>query len=168
MNTEKLVTEIVTLNADKKLVGKTRLQKTFYLLDQLGMNSDAEFDYHHYGPYSEDVASAAEMATLLYDFEADERRSGARDVTYVVYSSKEKQPKALGNLSQDRAKAALTSMASVSDVVLELAATMVFLRNNGYEKDFVDEVRERKPLKATEDRLRRAQDLIKELGLDRN
>ena len=56
-------------------------------------------------------------------------------------------------------------MASVSDVVLELAATMVFLQRNGYAKGFVEEVRERKPLKATEDRLDRAQKLIKKLGL---
>lgn len=165
MSTEKLVTEIVALNEDKKLVGKTRLQKTFYLLDQLGMNSGAEFDYHHYGPYSADVASAAEMATLLYDFEAEERHSGARGVSYVAYSSKEEQPKNLGGLPKAQAAAALASMASVSDVVLELAATMVFLQKNGYAKDFVEEVRERKPLKATEDRLDRAQKLIKKLGL---
>ena len=70
MNIEKLVTDVVSLNKDGKLVGKTRLQKTFFLLDQLGMNSGAEFSYHYYGPYSADVASAAEMATLLFDFEA--------------------------------------------------------------------------------------------------
>lgn len=165
MNTEKLVAEIVALNDGKKLVGKTRLQKTFYLLDQLGMNSGAEFDYHHYGPYSADVASAAEMATLLHDFESEERHSGARGVPYVVYSSKEEQPKKLGDLPRALAESALTSMAAVSDVVLELAATMVFLRENGYEDDFVEEVRERKPLKATEDRLDRAQKLIKALRL---
>jgi uncharacterized protein YwgA len=165
MSTEKLVTEIVALNEEKKLVGKTRLQKTFYLLDQLGMNSGAEFDYHHYGPYSADVASAAEMATLLYDFKAEERHSGARGVSYVAYSSKEKQPKNLGDLPKAQAAAALAHMASVSDVVLELAATMVFLQKNGYARGFVEEVRERKPLKATEDRLDRAQKLIRKLGL---
>ncbi|MGG2334390.1 hypothetical protein, partial [Salmonella enterica] len=73
------------------------------------------------------------MATLLYDFEAEERHSGARGVSYVVYSSKEKQPNKLGDLSKARAEEAVASMASVSDVVLELAATMVFLRKNGYE-----------------------------------
>lgn len=165
MKTEKLVTEIVALNGEKKLVGKTRLQKTFYLLDKLGMNSGAEFNYHYYGPYSADVASAAEMATLLYDFDSEEKKSGARNVAYTVYSTSEKAPAKLGGLSKLEAKAALDSMGSVSDTVLELAATMVFLRENGHPNSFIEEVRDRKPLKATEDRLHRAQKLMEKLGL---
>ena len=64
-----------------------------------------------------------------------------------------------------KAQAALNAMAEVSDTVLELAATMVFLKKNGFPKKFVDEVRARKPLKATDDRLKQAQELIKTLRL---
>lgn len=165
MNIEKLVTDVVSLNKDGKLVGKTRLQKTFFLLDQLGMNSGAEFSYHYYGPYSADVASAAEMATLLFDFEAAEKVSAVRSVSYTSYSSSQDKPTKLGALSSSKAQAALNAMAEVSDTVLELAATMVFLKKNGFPKKFVDEVRARKPLKATDDRLKQAQELIKTLRL---
>jgi len=36
--------------ADGELVGKVRLQKTVYLLDQIGMGSGFTYEYHHYGP----------------------------------------------------------------------------------------------------------------------
>lgn len=39
-----------------ELVGKVRLQKTVYLLDQLGLNSGFSYEYHHYGRYSEELA----------------------------------------------------------------------------------------------------------------
>lgn len=165
MNIEKLVTDIVSLNKDQRLVGKTRLQKTFYLLDQLGMNSGADFTYHYYGPYSADVASAAEMATLFYNFDATERVSGARSVPYTSYSSRETAPARLGGLSSSTAQSALNAMVQVSDTVLELAATMVFLKRNGFSDSYVEEVRARKPLKATGDRMRLAQNLVKSLGL---
>jgi uncharacterized protein len=165
MSTEKLVAQVVSLNKDGKLVGKTRLQKTFYLLDQLGMNSGAEFSYHYYGPYSADVASAAEMATLLYDFEADEKVSAKRSVSYTSYLSREKKPAKVGNLSSAEAQRALSEMDAVSDTVLELAATMVFLKKNGFPKNYVEEVRARKPLKASEDRLRSAKMLVSALNL---
>lgn len=165
MTIEKLVTDVVSLNREGKLVGKTRLQKTFYLLDQLGMNSGAEFSYHYYGPYSADVAAAAEMATLFYNFDATERVSAGRSVSYTTYASKEEKPAELGHLSAARAQSALNAMAGVSDTVLELAATMVFLKKNGFPTSFIDEVRARKPLKATDERLARAQELMRTLKL---
>ncbi len=165
MSTEKLVADVVSLNKEQKLVGKTRLQKTFFLLDQLGMNSGAEFSYHYYGPYSADVASAAEMATLFYKFDADEKVSAKRSVSYTSYSSREDPPARLGAMSSTQAREALRAMGDVSDTVLELAATMVFLKRNGFPKKYVDEVRARKPLKATGDRLQRAQELIDRLHL---
>jgi uncharacterized protein YwgA len=40
------------------LVSRVRLQKTVYLLDQLGFSSEFEYEYHHYGPYSRDLDNA--------------------------------------------------------------------------------------------------------------
>jgi len=34
------------------------LQKTIYLLDQLGLNSGFEYQYYHYGPYSRELDNA--------------------------------------------------------------------------------------------------------------
>jgi uncharacterized protein len=165
MSIEKLVANMVSLNKDQKLVGKTRLQKTFYLLNELGMNSGAEYSYHYYGPYSADVASAAEMATLFFNFDAEEKVSSKRGVSYTFYSSREERPASLGDLPSGEAQEALLAMGDVSDTVLELAATMVFLKKNGFPNNYLDEVRARKPLKATDERLRSAQELVTKLHL---
>ena len=42
--------------AGGEIVGKIRLQKVVYLLDQMGLNSGFSYQYFHYGPYSEDLA----------------------------------------------------------------------------------------------------------------
>jgi len=47
------------------LVSRVRLQKTVYLLDQLGLGSGFEFEYHHYGPYSRDLDIATGDARAL-------------------------------------------------------------------------------------------------------
>jgi hypothetical protein len=49
--------------------------------------------------------------------------------------------------------------------VLELAATAVYLREHGYPETSWDEVRVRKPLKATDARLAQAKALVGELKL---
>jgi hypothetical protein len=59
----------------------------------------------------------------------------------------------------------LEELRGVSDFVLELVATIVFLRRNGYPDSAEQEVAVRKPLKATPERLERARRLIGELGL---
>ena len=52
MNYPVAVTALVNLNGGR-IVGKTRLQKTVYLLKECGIDLGFDFDYHHYGPYSE-------------------------------------------------------------------------------------------------------------------
>jgi hypothetical protein len=56
-------------------------------------------------------------------------------------------------------------MARYSAAELEAAASIVFLRKNGYPDDPVAETRRRKPATATVNRIEKAQRLIAELGL---
>ena len=58
---EDIVAGIVA-SAGGELVGKIRLQKITYLLDQLGLNSGFEYEYYHFGPFSRDVVNATEDA----------------------------------------------------------------------------------------------------------
>jgi uncharacterized protein YwgA len=55
------VRRIVKLNGGR-LTGKTRLQKSAYFLESYDVGFGLEFEYHHYGPYSEELASLAEDA----------------------------------------------------------------------------------------------------------
>ena len=65
----------------------------------------------------------------------------------------------------DARRRALGVMSKYSSLVLELTATAVFLRQNGYPNTYWEEVRTRKPLKATAERVRQAQKLVEELGI---
>jgi hypothetical protein len=58
------VRRIVKLNGGR-LTGKTRLQKSAYFLESYDVGFGLEFEYHHYGPYSEELASLAEDARDL-------------------------------------------------------------------------------------------------------
>lgn len=171
MNPEDIVAGLVALNGGE-LVGRTRLQKQTYLLDRCGANFGLRFTYHHYGPYS------FELAGGCVDAEAEERiaineRVGGHGVPYAIFTSTGDgaPPDALGELPAARARALLEEMRRVSDIVLELAATIVFLRDEWsyYGKgktDAVEETKARKSLKATEGRIGEARGLLGRLGLE--
>jgi hypothetical protein len=74
-------------------------------------------------------------------------------------------PPSIGALSQSEVKSKLEAMRRYSALELELAATMVFLRDEWFVDDPVQETIRRKPVKASPDRIRRAQALVAELGL---
>jgi uncharacterized protein YwgA len=73
--------------ADGEIVGKIRLQKTVYLLDQIGLNSGFSYEYFHYGPYSSDLADKVEDELIFSGLQAITRRRAGDGVPYVVYSS---------------------------------------------------------------------------------
>ena len=51
--------------SEGEIIGRIRLQKMIYLLDQLGLGSGLRFTYHQYGPYAEGVTIAAQRAEFL-------------------------------------------------------------------------------------------------------
>ena len=72
----------------------------------------------------------------------------------------------LARLKSTDARERVERMKGVSDIVLELAATVVFLRENRYGEKAVEEVKSRKPLKATKERVEKALGLLEELKLN--
>jgi hypothetical protein len=84
MNQESdLVPSVVALNGGT-LVGKTRLQKTVYLLRRCGVDGDVEFEYHNFGPYSAKLAFLCDLAEAEGKIETEERR-GFHDVPYTLF-----------------------------------------------------------------------------------
>ena len=172
MNGEDIVVSLVAFN-DSKLVGRTRLQKQAYLLDRCGANFGLQFTYHHYGPYSFELAAGCADAEADGLISVDEA-IGGYGVHYATFRSKAdgKKPDRLGKLPAATVSDKLGKIRGVSDIVLELAATIVFLRDewNYYGKGRVDPVEEtkaRKSLKATKERIDTALDLIRALGLEK-
>ena len=94
---------IVALN-DGELIGRTRLQKTAFLLERCGMDSGLEFDYRHYGPFSVDLARGCDDAEFDGRLKMVER-PGSREMPYTVFTTKEPAPDHLGNISASDVRA---------------------------------------------------------------
>ena len=139
--------------ADGELVGRTRLQKTAFLLELAGLGTGFEFKYKHYGPFSEELASAVDLAPLLFDFREDQRRSGWGG-TYSVFNSNA----AYEGAEEDAYKQLVSLAKRANPIALELAATAAYLACVG-DDDPWGETERRKPEKATGDKLEQAKAL---------
>jgi len=141
----------VVVAAGGRLVGKTRLQKTIYILKIAGLSPEFSYTYHYYGPYSEEVASATKDA-ILDDLIAETEDVAQWGGTFSIFTTSYQG--SVDPISRD-----LVTVACSSDpVTLELAATAAFLKLSGVE-DWWEETRKRKPQKATAERLDQARAL---------
>ena len=79
----KFVADVVR-DAGGRIVGRTRLQKSVYLLSLAGYETPFRFGYKHYGPFSETAADAADLAVafeLIVEQRGESLRGG--DVFYL-------------------------------------------------------------------------------------
>jgi uncharacterized protein YwgA len=149
-------------DAKGELVGRTRLQKVTYLAQLAGFGQEFEFEYRHYGPFSEDLARSIDIAAAFGQVKEVEQQAawGGR---YSIYTLKKAMPPA--NLE----RAAFIAKAKAIDANdLELAATAAFLYavegiGNSKPGNPWDETRKRKPEKARDGRLERAAQAYAEL-----
>ena len=152
--------------AGGEIVGKIRLQKMVYLLDQLGANSDLSFEYHHYGPYSDDLADAVEDDVIFGNIQEEQKRRLSDGVPYVVYrSSSEIDPEKPNVFSASPFKDAIQEMNRQSMTILELAATINWLAFREKVSDWREELVRRKGVKTEGGRTELALDLLKHLKL---
>jgi uncharacterized protein YwgA len=127
--------------AGGQIVGRTRLQKMVYLLESAGFIDGFEFEYRHYGPFSEDVANAV----FLGQFEGvitEEERPASWGGFYSIYRATGVAPTCDQTMLNF---IALTSAAN--PVALELAATAVYLANSEREIDAWERTAQLKPEK---------------------
>jgi uncharacterized protein YwgA len=153
--------------AGGELVGKIRLQKVVYLLDQMGLDSGFAYEYHHYGPYSEDLAERVEDDVVFGHLVAQQRRRQSDGVPYVVYRADAAgEGDALdANMPADEVRSALAEMQGRSATVLELAATMHWLAVTEGYSDWSAELVRRKGPKTLNGRVEEAFNLLQILGL---
>jgi uncharacterized protein len=145
----------IVQDAGGELVGRTRLQKVTYLAQLAGFGDEFDFEYRHYGPFSEDLARGMQIAALIGPIAEEERQAdlGAR---YSIYRLRRQRPPA----NPDRAKF-LQQAKALDAVQLELAATAAYLfavEGIGRTKpgNPWQETRKLKPDKAADGRLERA------------
>lgn len=143
-------------DAGGEIVGRTKLQKTAYLLTLAGFENRFRFGYKHYGPFSEDLAEVAELAAA-FDLISERQQQASWGGTYSVYAVQSVEP------SAQSSRIGLAKEAARSDaVLLELAATAAYLAQEGKQQPWAETAR-RKPDKAADDRLEKAKELYARL-----
>lgn len=148
-------------DAGGKIVGRTRLQKLAYLLDAAGWGCGFKFKYQRFGPFSDGVADAARSATAL-GLMSEVEKEASWGGSFSVYSTRDRTPH-----SPSKAKIKLVRLAANADaILLELAATALFLKQQGEPSPW-EETARRKPDKADEGRLEKAKALYAQFSLIR-
>lgn len=160
---DKLVADVIAA-AGGEVVGRIRLQKILYLLDSLGMNADAEFQYYHYGPYSRRLDDALDRAKAFLNV-TEKTRFRSDGVAYSVFSSKASAPNKIGDLDLATARGLITLMKSATSTVIEVAATIHWLRHREEQGDWRDELIRRKGAKTEGGRIDKALALLSDLKL---
>jgi uncharacterized protein len=165
---EDIVAAVVAA-ADGALTGRVRLQKTVYLLDRLGLNSQFKFNYFHYGPYSRDLdnATADAKAFDLVEENFEHRQSdGAMFSIFRLKGEAKPKPEAYGRLEPEKAREFVQTFVRTNVTVLELAATVDWLCHfEDHRQDWDREITRRKPVKVQGGRLEKAVALLGKLGL---
>jgi len=163
------IVEAVVAAAEGPLTSRVRLQKTVYLLERLGLDSEFKFDYHHYGPYSRDLDNATSDAKAFELIEEKFARRLSDGALYSVFTLKgEGKPRAeaYGPLDPARAREFVQLFARTNVTILELAATIDWLCHfEDHRHDWDREISRRKPVKVQGGRLEKAVALLDRLGL---
>ena len=151
------VTNIIR-DAGGCIVGRTRLQKTAYLLTVTGLDDNFRFNYKHYGPFSDQLASSTKFGALIGDFR-EEQDQAAWGGTYSTYTLDDAQ-----DVDYEDPRSRLASMSAEAEPIeLELATTSIFLFYDGY-KNAWEETAQRKPEKSSPERLTNAKNLLERLA----
>lgn len=163
---EKLAAAVLQA-AEGEIIGRIRIQKIVYLLEQLGMEGGFRFSYHHYGPYSEELSDVLECAIEADRTIAEEQRptEGGFYSVYTLAGPPDRPPATLGGLPWQCAVQRIRAMKAETSTVLELAATIHWLREKERVADWRKELKIRKASKADDGRVDRALDLLRRLEL---
>lgn len=144
----------IVRDAGGRIVGRTRLQTTAYLLDVAGYGDGFTFRNKQFGPCSHEVAEAARTGALLGHL-SETRHVAPWGGQYSVY---ELDAGPSGDAPAGRKD--LAARAAEADAIeLMLAATAVCLFREGHEDPWLETER-RKPMAAAEGRLEQAKELL--------
>lgn len=168
MSAEEHLAELFSA-ADGDIVGRIRLQKIAYLLQQKAGRRDLSFVYHHYGPFCRELADALDFAVVFTETVDEDIRDTAWGTTYSAFHWKgAEQPAGLEGLlglPAAEARQEVARMKQEPSVILELAATIHWLRHAEKAPDWKATLKARKTIKATDQNIARAERVLAELGL---
>lgn len=114
--------------------GRKRLQKTVYLLQQMGVPYNEKFKYHHYGPYSSELQ--AEVDRLVRFELLNETFTGDAYVYEITSKGKDfiREYSGLNGSSFEFPEHVAERIVGNSTSVLEMASTYAYLLEMGYKE----------------------------------
>ena len=151
---------VIAAHHDHKVVGRTRLQKTIYLLQRKGLRTDFDYSLHFYGPYSQGLNMGLNQVRQL-GLVSEEVKMGSENEYYVFQATED------AILPQfEPFRPALEAIQSAEDVAVELAATYDAFREMGYlHPESLKKLRSKKGTKCTPQNEAMAFSLLRQLGL---
>lgn len=160
MTLKRLILGMLGSLPEGQISGKKRLQKLAKLLELSGLNIEAEFEILHYGPYSRELAQAAEFLVLTGQIEESSEPVGVYRTYQSVYSLPD-AGNSVFRLSK-KYRDILRKLNEYSTVELEVAATIGhFQTNEGLSyKTAVEETKFMKPTKAIRPVLDKAKNIL--------
>jgi len=161
MSIQEVIVDIVAL-AGGRFVGRTRMQKTIYLLDAMGMGSGADFFYYNFGPFSDDIADGITDAKFTGELEEaiEHRMSDGSPFSIFTTTKTANDVTHIGKLSRQKVLGLLQRLSAASATVLELAATIHWLECIEKVDDWRSELVRRKGVKVAGGRMEKATQLL--------
>ncbi|MCB9960119.1 MAG: hypothetical protein H6843_16095 [Rhodospirillaceae bacterium] len=152
--------------AEGTIVGRIRLQKIAYLIQEKSRGDDLWFTYYHYGPYSRELAEELDRSVVLEEVDEGFRETGYGS-TYSVFEWKGQLPhiENVGAMPLAEAQKLISRLKNKPSVILELAATIHWLKTKEKVADWRKELKIRKTLKATDPNIERAESILREIQL---
>jgi uncharacterized protein YwgA len=151
----------IAAHKERKVYGRTRLQKEIRLLQRLGFATEYTYTLFFYGPYSEGLQADVGLLQALELLE-EKPQSSAQGEDYFVLTA---TPDAVAPIPV-RFQRAINRMQEAETVVLELAATYDMFRTmNSDHQEAMDRLRRKKGSKCDNGNDLKALKLLSELGL---
>lgn len=165
MEKYRVLAAVIAAHPGRKVVGRTRLQKTVMLLQRLGAPMDYDYMIHFYGPYSEGVQ--ADIGLLENFGVVKEIESTAQDGTrYFTLQATEQAEVLAYTEAVEPYREQIALMNETDQVVLELAATYDAFRASGTDhKAALERLKRKKGTKCEGGNTEKALALLKKLGL---
>jgi uncharacterized protein YwgA len=152
---------VVAAHGDRRVIGRTRLQKTVKLLQRKGLPTNFRYTIFFYGPYSEGLHSDIGLLDRL-GLVHEEQKTAHDGTTYYVLTATEEAD--LPDL--DPYRRWLAKIEAAKPVPLELAATYDAFREMGSDHaQAIERLRRKKGSKCENGNEESALALLRELEL---